>query len=240
LERCSSKSNTNVLKMKKHNLLILDNYFQDIKNGIKNFEIRKKNAKYSIGDVLVLENIKNGETLSKQIEYITDISIYDINNIIIIGLKQTTMKQTDLFFNGKVSEYFNGHKNLYLGDKDFIFADIFVNIQAEIKTISKNDKFTGKKVSFNQAREYAANVDNRDNLGRLNKSYLFEYHKYANNPYIIVVPFIKPKGTEKNAKDFLDLKKAKMLYETKDNQFNKWLSGDRYIGVYPKKELLTI
>ena len=226
--------------MKKHNLLILDNYFQDIKKGIKNFEIRKKNPKYSIGDVLVLENIKNGETLSKQIEYITDVSIYNINNIIIIGLKQKTMKQTNLFFDGKVSEYFNGHKNLYLGDKDFVFADTFVNIQAEIKTISKNGKFTGKKVSFNQAREYASNVGNRDNLSRLNKSYLFEHHKYAKNPYVIVIPFVKPKGTEKNAKDFLDLKKAKMMYLIKDNQFNKWLSGDRYVGMYPKKELLTL
>ena len=68
MERCSSKPNSNVLKMKTHNLLILDNYFQDIKKGIKNFEIRKKNSKYSIGDVLVLENIKNGEVISKQIE----------------------------------------------------------------------------------------------------------------------------------------------------------------------------
>tara|TARA_R110000782_G_C14792749_1_gene411105 strand:+ start:1175 stop:1897 length:723 start_codon:yes stop_codon:yes gene_type:complete len=240
MEKCSSKPNSNVLKMKTHNLLILDNYFQDIKKGIKNFEIRKKNSKYSIGDVLVLENIKNGEVISKQIEYITDASIYNINNIIIIGLKQKTMKQTNLFFDGKISEYFNGNKNLYLGDKDFVFADTFVNIQAEIKTISKNGKFTGKKVSFNQAREYASNVDNKDNLGRLNKSYLFEYHKYANNSYVIVIPFIKPIGTEKTAKDFLNLKKAKMMYITKENQFNKWLSGDRYIGVYPKKELLTI
>ena len=66
--------------MKKHNLLILDNYFQDIKKGIKNFEIRKKNSKYSIGDVLVLENIKNGEVISKQIEYITDSSKQYNNN----------------------------------------------------------------------------------------------------------------------------------------------------------------
>jgi hypothetical protein len=240
MERCSSKSNTNVLKMKKHNLFILDNYFQDIKKGIKNFEIRRPSPKYSIGDVLVLENTKNGETLSKQIEYISDASVYDINDVIIIGLKQTTMKQTNLFFDGKVSEYFNGHKNLYLGDKDFVFADIFVNIQAEIKTISKDGKFSGKKVSFNQAREYASNVGNRDNLGRLNRSYLFEYHKYVKEPFVIVIPFIKPKGIEKNAKDFLNLKKAKMMYVTKNNQFNKWLSGDRYVGVYPKKELLTI
>ena len=33
-------------------------------------------------------------------------------------------------------------------------------------------------------------------------------------------------------KDFLDLSKAKMLYVKKDNQFNQWLSGNRYIGGY--------
>jgi len=48
------------------------------------------------------------------------------------------------------------------------------------------------------------------------------------------------KLNEINSIDFLDMKNAKMLYINKDNQFNQWLSGNRYIGVSPKKELLSI
>ena len=53
--------------------------------------------------------------------------------------------QTNLFFDDKVSQYFNGKMDLYLGDIDFKFADEFVNITAEIKTISENYIFKGKK-----------------------------------------------------------------------------------------------
>ena len=85
-------------------------------------------------------------------------------------MKTQNTKQQNLFFNGKVSKYFAGHKNLYLGDKDFTFADEFVNIQAEIKTISKDNKFHGKKISLNQIREYASNVGIKDNFGSAQKS----------------------------------------------------------------------
>lgn len=148
------------------------------------------------------------------------------------------MKQQNLFFEGKTSEYFTGHKSLYLGDHDFKFADKFVNITAEIKIISKNGKFEGKKISLNQIREYAANVDLIDNYGRIQKSFLFEYHKYYKEPYVIVIPIIFNKT--KNVIDYLDIKNAKCLYIEKDNQFNRWLSGDRYLGVSPRKNLLCI
>jgi hypothetical protein len=148
--------------------------------------------------------------------------------------------QTNLFFDNSVSEYFNGKMDLYLGDIDFRFADEFVNITAEIKTISNDNKFTGKKLSFNQAREYACDVDILDDLKRIKKNYLFEYHKYTNEPYVIIVPFKKITGQEKIAIDFLDLQKAKMLYVKKESQFNQWLSGNRYIGIYPRKELLVV
>lgn len=148
--------------------------------------------------------------------------------------------QTNLFFDNSVSEYFNGKMDLYLGDIDFKFADEFVNITAEIKTISNDNKFTGKKLSFNQAREYACDVDILDDLKRIKKNYLFEYHKHTNEPYVIIVPFKKITGQEKIAIDFLDLKKAKMLYVKKENQLNQWLSGNRYVGIYPRKELLVV
>lgn len=150
-----------------------------------------------------------------------------------------TKNQYNLFFEGEVSDFFN-HKNLYLGDIDFKFADDYVSLQAEIKTISKGNVFTGKKLSFNQAREYACNVDIIDNFKRCQKCYLFEYHNKAKEPYVIVTPFKKPNGMEKQAKDFLDLNKSKMLYIKKENQFNRWLSGDRYVGVKPLKDLLIV
>jgi hypothetical protein len=148
--------------------------------------------------------------------------------------------QTNLFFDDKISQYFNGKMNLYLGDVDFKFADEFVNITAEIKTISEDNTFTGKKLTFNQAREYACDVNLKDNLNRIKKNYLFEYHKYVKEPYVIVVPFNVITGNEKLAIDFLDLKNSKMLYVNKDEQLNQWISGHRYIGIHPKKELLCV
>ena len=82
------------------------------------------------------------------------------------------MKQLNLFFEGETSKYFDGYRNLYIGDKDFIFANDQISITAEIKTISKNNTFQGKKLTYNQAREYASQVDLIDNLNRHTKCYL--------------------------------------------------------------------
>lgn len=150
------------------------------------------------------------------------------------------MKQLNLFFEGEISKYFDGCRNLYIGDKDFVFANDDISITAEIKTISKNNTFRGKKISFTQAREYASQVDIIDNLNRHTKCYLFEYHKYASNPYIIVVPFKRAYGMETQAHELLEFKKAKMLYLYKDNQFNRWLSGDKFVGITPRKKLLCV
>lgn len=70
-----------------HELLIEDKYFNDIKSGIKKFEIRRNNRNYCVGNVLALENIKTKEIIRKEIEYITDVSIYDLPNILILGIK---------------------------------------------------------------------------------------------------------------------------------------------------------
>ena len=140
------------------------------------------------------------------------------------------LKNNQLFFDGKISEYFTGSMDLYIGDLDFKFADQHMNISAEIKTISKDNTFTGKKVSFNQAREYAATVGMIDNYGRQCMSYLFEYHKYAKNPFVIVVPFKQPKGDETVPSELLDMKNARMMYVEKDKQICQWLSGNRCLG----------
>jgi len=70
-----------------HILDIQDKYFNDIKIGIKTFEIRRNNKNYQINDVLTLVNLKTNEVITKTIIYITDISIYNINDILILGIK---------------------------------------------------------------------------------------------------------------------------------------------------------
>ena len=154
-------------------------------------------------------------------------------------------KQYELFFGGSVSKYFNGHTDLYLGDKDFVFADKGsdldpgVHITAEIKKVGVTG-FTGKKLTLNQAREYSATVGIIDNIGRTMLSYFFEYHSEVKNPYVIVTPFKPSQGNKRNASDYLNLNLSRMLYVDKDDQFCRWLSGDRYAGVKPKNPLQTI
>jgi ASC-1-like (ASCH) protein len=70
-----------------HILDIQDKYFNDIKTGIKTFEIRRNNRNYQVNDVLTLVNLKTNETLVKTIIYVTDVSIYDLPNILILGIK---------------------------------------------------------------------------------------------------------------------------------------------------------
>jgi ASC-1-like (ASCH) protein len=70
-----------------HILDIQDKYFNEIKTGIKTFEIRRKNRNYSIGDDLTLVNLETNESIIKKIIYITDVSIYNINDILILGIK---------------------------------------------------------------------------------------------------------------------------------------------------------
>lgn len=150
------------------------------------------------------------------------------------------LKNKQLFFDGKISEYFTGEMDLYIGDLDFKFADQHTNITAEIKTISRDNKFTGKKVSFNQAREYASTVGMIDHYGRKCVSYLFEYHKYTKNPFVIVVPFKKPNGNETVPSELLDMENARLLYVEKDQQICNWLAGNRYIGAEMRKPLMCI
>lgn len=147
------------------------------------------------------------------------------------------MKQQNLFFNGTLSEYFNGKTDLYIGDQDFVFADNMVSIIGELKTISKGNKFNGKKLSYNQAREYASKNDVVDNYGRKIKTFLFEYHKYTQKPYVIIIPFIKPSGKETQPNELIDLSNAHMLYI--GTQLNNWfLNGKK--GFKPLKPLLCV
>jgi len=73
--------------MNNHILDIQDKYFNDIKVGIKKFEIRRNNRNYQVNDTLTLVNLKTNEVLIKTIIYITDVSIYDLKHILILGIK---------------------------------------------------------------------------------------------------------------------------------------------------------
>ncbi len=162
-----------------------------------------------------------------------------INRIIENTRQINKQKQKTNFFENTITNYFDGHRDLYIGDIDFKFADENVNVIAEIKTISKNGQFEGKKVSLNQIREYASMSDLKDNLGRITKTYIFEYHKYKKTPFVIVVPIVY-NANGKNPNDYIDLNKSKMLYIHKDNQLSKWLEGTFKNSFKPQKPLLCI
>lgn len=70
-----------------HILDIQDKYFNDIKIGIKTFEIRRNNRNYKVNDILTLVNLKTNEVIIKTIIYINDVSIYDLKHILILGIK---------------------------------------------------------------------------------------------------------------------------------------------------------
>jgi len=72
----------------KHFLYIQDKYYNDILSGIKDFEIRRKNRNYKIGDLLVLKNLTTGKIIEKEIKYISDCSVYNVEELLILGLKQ--------------------------------------------------------------------------------------------------------------------------------------------------------
>jgi len=147
------------------------------------------------------------------------------------------MKQQNLFFNGTLTEYFKGKTNLYIGDQDFVFADNMVSIIGELKTISIGNEFKGKKLSFNQAREYASKNNVIDNYGRTIKTFLFEYHKHVKKPYVIIIPFKTPTGKEKMAHQLIDLNNSHMVYVGK--QLNEWFElGHK--GIKPQKPLLCV
>ena len=147
-------------------------------------------------------------------------------------------KPSKTFFDGQVSEHFKGC-DMYIGDLDFKLADDTNVIIAEIKYVNSTHKFVGKKITFNQAREYAAMTGVVDNLGREQRTYVFEAHE-VDKPYIAIVPFLKPTGKERHPFDFMDIDNAKLVYVFKDDQFGRWLAGDRYVGTEMRNGLKCV
>jgi len=181
----------------------------------------KSNAKI---DILLNKVTKSTEVSSKKIEN--------------PACDTCGQKPSKTFFDGQVSEHFKGC-DIYIGDLDFKLADDTNVIIAEIKYVNSSHKFVGKKISFNQAREYAAMTGVIDNLGREQRTYVFEAHE-VEKPYIAVVPFLKPTGNERHAFDFLDIDNARLVYVFHENQFGRWLAGDRYVGTEMRNALKCV
>lgn len=64
------------MKPKFHQLKILPEYFNAIKEERKTFEIRKNDRDYQVGDILALFNYEKdkhlGEVITREITYISD------------------------------------------------------------------------------------------------------------------------------------------------------------------------
>lgn len=78
---------------KVHYLKTWTPFFKDIKNGIKNFEVRKNDRDYEVGDTLILEEFEpttekyTGAWIPKEIIYKLDDTRFVKENFIILGLK---------------------------------------------------------------------------------------------------------------------------------------------------------
>ena len=69
--------------------------------------------------------------------------------------------------------------------------------------------------------------------------YIMEYHKYLDDPYVIVVPLVY-KNNVTDVKQYLDYDNARMLYVHKGNQLSLWFSGDKSQGMKPRRKLICV
>ena len=111
--------------MKVHELKIETLYFKEILSGRKNFEIRKDDRNYEVGDKIVLKELKNGEFTGREIK---DIIIkYILRNVPDYGLKE-----------GYCILGFNRIKKIY----DFTIEEIVKECKAREKVdLCKHCKF---------------------------------------------------------------------------------------------------
>jgi hypothetical protein len=75
-----------------HNLKCESKYFEDVKNGIKPFEIRKNDRNYCVKDYLLIQEYSNekytGRTIQVQITYITDFPDGLKEGYVCLGIKK--------------------------------------------------------------------------------------------------------------------------------------------------------
>lgn len=110
-----------------HRLKILPRYFNDIKTGVKKFELRKDNRNFKVGDILVLEEYENGEytknTITVKVSYKLKGGDYGLDkDYCILGIEPLAQKQPN---------YVVGRT--LVGLKDFYFnTESGDNIKAEV------------------------------------------------------------------------------------------------------------
>lgn len=85
-----------------HFLKILPRWYQDVESGKKNFEIRRNDRPFEVGDVLVLQEYERGRytgrEIQKEIEYIyTGDGTYGLSEeFCILGIKDGKRVQRDV------------------------------------------------------------------------------------------------------------------------------------------------
>ncbi|CCL67020.1 TPA: DUF3850 domain-containing protein [Clostridioides difficile] len=74
-----------------HELKILPQYFKEVVNGNKNFEVRKNDRGFKKGDLLVLQEFDGekytGLETRKEITYLLDNSNYLQDGYVVLGMK---------------------------------------------------------------------------------------------------------------------------------------------------------
>lgn len=76
-----------------HNLKTWTQFFKDVKSGIKQFEVRKNDRNYQVGDTLILEEFdpikqrKTGAWIPKRVTYILSDAQFVKEGFVILGMK---------------------------------------------------------------------------------------------------------------------------------------------------------
>lgn len=69
--------------MKIHELKLDDKYFNDVRDGIKTFEIRKNDRDFKAGDLLALSRYGNGSYLTKENRFKNEkVDIHDAETLL--------------------------------------------------------------------------------------------------------------------------------------------------------------
>ena len=74
-----------------HRLKIAPQYFKDVVSGVKTFEVRRNDRDFKVGDIVTLEEYKNGNYTSNyvnaEITYILDDLEYCKEGYVVFGIK---------------------------------------------------------------------------------------------------------------------------------------------------------
>lgn len=80
-----------------HNLKTWTPFFQDVKSGVKQFEVRKNDRDYEVGDTLILEEINpntqrnTGAWIAKEVTYKLDDTRFVKDGFVILGMKDVVV-----------------------------------------------------------------------------------------------------------------------------------------------------